>query len=257
MKTLKALTLSALLLASLSSVAASKTAKKVATAPAPQRQQAKQIDFNKDVDGLGGNDALLEMSERLNPETKSRIVQDRIVDRHNRLEVGLNYGGVMGGTTYLQTQNIGATLDFHFTPRWSIGARYYSYQNNLTPEGERATDEALANYAVGNRATIVDIDRPQNAKMAVINWYPVYGKINFFDKAIAQFDFYLLAGGGQIELESGSTGLATAGLGFGLWMTKHVSARAEIRYQAYKDQIVTGSRDINSAAATVGLGWIL
>lgn len=258
MKTLKVLTLSTLLLASLTAAAAPKVAaKKAAPAPAPQQQQAKQIDFNKDVDGLGGNDALLEMSERLNPETKSRIVQDRIVDRHNRLEVGINYGGVMGGTTYLQTQNIGATLDFHLTPRWSIGARYYSFQNGLTPEGERVKDEALANNAVGNRATIMDIDRPQNATIGTINWYPVYGKINFFDKAIAQFDFYLLAGGGQIQLESGSTGLATAGLGFGLWMTKHVSARAEIRYQAYKDQIVTGSRDINSAAATVGLGWIL
>lgn len=256
---MKTLILSTLLLASLSVAAAPKTTKKAAPAKAPQQQQqpAKQIDFNKDVDGLGGNDALLEMSEKLNPETKSRIVQDRIVDRHNRLEVGINYGGVMGGTTYLQTQNVGATLDFHLTPRWSIGARYYSFQNGLTPEGERVKDEALANNAVGNRATIMDIDRPQNATIATINWYPVYGKINFFDKAIAQFDFYLLAGGGQIELESGTSSLATAGLGFGLWMTKHVSARAEIRYQGYKDQIVTGERNISSAAATVGLGWIL
>jgi len=254
MKTLKTLTLSSLLLASLSVAAAPKTAKKAA--PAPQ-QQAKQIDFSKDVDGLGGNDALLEMAEKLNPQTKSRIVQDRLVDRHNRLEVGINYGGVMGGTTYLQTQNMGATLDFHITPRWSIGARYNNFENKLTPEGQRAFDEARANYAAGTRATIVDIDTPINSKLAVINWYPVYGKINFFDKAVAQFDFYLLAGGGQMELESGSTALTTAGLGFGLWMTKHLSARAEIRYQGYKDQIVTGERNINSAAATVGLGWIL
>lgn len=256
MKALTTLTLSTLLLASLSVAAATPKAVKKA-APAPQQQQAKQIDFNKDVDGLGGNDALLEMSEKLNPETKSRIVQDRIVDRHNRLEVGINYGGVMGGTTYLQTQNVGATLDFHINPRWSVGARYYSFQNQETPEGKRAFDEALANYKNGLPATIVDIDRPQNAAIATINWYPVYGKINFFDKAIAQFDFYLLAGGGQINLESGPSSLATAGLGFGLWMTKHVSARAEIRYQGYKDQIVTGERNISSAAATVGLGWIL
>ena len=252
----KSLILSTLLMVSMTAGAVTKTAAKKA-APAPQQQSAKQIDFNKDVEGLGGNDALMDMAEKLNPESRSRIVQDRIVDRHNRLEVGINYGGVMGGTTYLETTNLGATLDFHFTPRWSIGARYYNYENKLTPEGQRAFDEARANYAAGNRATIVDIDSPLNAKMAVINWYPVYGKINFFDKAIAQFDLYLLAGGGQIELESGTTGLATAGAGFGLWMTKHVSARAEIRYQAYKDQIVTGERNINSAVATVGLGWIL
>lgn len=256
---MKTLIFSTVLFLSMTAAAATttKTAKKTAAASQAQQQQAKQIDFSKDVDGLGGNDALMEMSDKLNPDSKSRIVQDRIVDRHMRLEVGVNYGGVMGGTTYLQTTNLGATVDFHITPRWSIGARYYNYENKLTPEGERAFDQARAAYAVGAPATIVDIDTPLNAKMATVSWYPIYGKINFFDQAIAQFDLYLLAGGGQIELESGPTSLATAGLGFGLWMTKHVSARAEIRYQAYRDQVVTGSRDINSAAATVGLGWIL
>ncbi len=254
MKNLKAFSLSALLLVSINAAAAPKTNKKTAIAPS---SQAKQIDFAKDVDGLGGNDALMEMAEKLNPESKSRIVQDRIVDRHNRLEVGLSYGGILGGTTYLQTQNIAASLDFHFTPRWSLGARYYGYQNKLTPEGERAFNEARAAYAAGNRATIVDIDSPLNAKVAVISWYPIYGKINFFDQAIAQFDIYLLAGGGQVELESGSSSLMTGGAGFGLWMTKHLSARAEVRYQAYKDQIITGPRDIAAVAATVGLGWIL
>ncbi|MGZ3797758.1 MAG: outer membrane beta-barrel domain-containing protein, partial [Pseudobdellovibrionaceae bacterium] len=142
-------------------------------------------------------------------------------------------------------------------PRWSLGARYYQYQNKLTPEGERAFDEARAAYAAGSSATMVDIDSPLNAKIAVINWYPIYGKINMFDMAIAQFDIYLLAGGGQMELESGTSSLATGGVGLGLWMTKHISARAEVRYQAYKDVIVTGPRDINAMAATVGLGWIL
>jgi outer membrane beta-barrel protein len=254
MKNLKAFTLSALLLFSISAVAAPRADKKMAAVTAPQ---AKQIDFSKDVDGLGGNDALLEMADKLNPESKSRIVQDRIVDRHNRLEVGLSYGGVLGGTTYLQTQNFGAALDFHLTPRWSLGVRYFAYQNRLTPEGERAFDEARAAYAAGSSATFVDIDSPLNTKIAVVNWYPIYGKINFFDQAIAQFDVYLLAGGGQIELDSGSSSLATGGVGVGLWMTKHLSARAEISYQAYKDNIVTGARDIGAVAATVGLGWIL
>lgn len=256
MKNVKAFTLSTLLLMTVSAGAAPK-APQTRTAAKTTAVQAKQIDFKKDVDGLGGNEDLMEMAQKLRPESKSRIVQERLVDRHTRLEVGLNYGATLGGTTYLQTQNFGATVDFHMTPRWSIGARYYSFENKLTPEGERTFAEARANYTAGTRATIVDIDTPLNSQMAVINWYPIYGKINFFDKAIAQFDVYLLAGGGQIALESGTSALATAGLGFGLWMTKHISARAEVRYQAYKDQIVTGTRDINSAVATVGLGWIL
>lgn len=251
MKNFKALTLIAFLVVSANAFAAPKAKK--ATAP---QAPAKKIDFAKDVEGLGGNDDLMEMAAKLNPESKSRIVQERIVDRHNRLEVGVTYGGVMGGTTYLQTQNLGGSLDFHFTPRFSVGARYYSYSNSLTPEGERAyADFEKAPAGVYTQAP--DVDRPQNAKIAVVNWYPIYGKINFFDAAIAQFDIYILAGGGQIELESGSSTLLTAGTGFGLWMTKHMTARAEIRYQNYKDQIYTGARNINAATATVGLGWIL
>ena len=185
MKNFKVLTLSAIVLFSLNTLAAPKAAKKSAVNRA---QQAKQINFAKDVDGLGGNDALMDMAQRLNPETRSRIVQNRLVDRNLRLEVGLTYGGVMGGTTYLQTSNVGASLDFHITPRWSIGARYYDYTNNLTPEGQRIFDTARTANEANTPATTVDIDSPYNAKMAVISWYPMYGKINFFDKAIAQFD---------------------------------------------------------------------
>ena len=253
MKTLTTLTMTALLVFSANALAA--PAKKAAPAKAPA---AKQINFAKDVDGLGGNDDLMDMAARLHPETKSRIVQERLVDRHTRFEFGMTYGGTMGGTTYVQTQNVGASLDFHITPKWSIGARYYDYSNSLTPEGQRAFQNYRDAKAVpGMVATAPDIDSPQNAKIAVLNWYPIYGKINFFDSAIAQFDLYLIAGGGQIELASGNSTLLTAGTGFGLWMTKHLTARAEIRYQNYQDKINTGTRDINAAAATIGLGWIL
>lgn len=227
--------------------------------PSASRNNApKTINFEKDVDGLGGNEDLMKMASKLNPETKSRIVQERLVNRYSRLEIGVTYGGVMGGTTYLQTQNLGATVDFHFTPRFSIGARYYDHTNSLSPEGSRAFKEYReASQVPGLYAKAPDIDSPRNSKLAVVSWYPIYGKINFFDAAIAQFDLYLLAGGGQIELESGDSDLWTVGTGFGLWMTKHLTARAEVRFQNYEDQIYSGPRNINAAVATLGIGWIL
>jgi outer membrane beta-barrel protein len=250
MKALQYFAAMTVLVASTSALAVNK---KATPKQAPQAT-AKKIDFAKDVDGLGGNEDLMTMADSLNPEAKSRIVQDRIVDRHNRLEIGITYGGSMGGTTYLQTQNLGGSLDYHITPRWSIGARYYDYRNQLTPEGERLFDEARKS---GTSSTYVDIDTPFNSKMATVSWFPIYGKTNFFDMAVTQFDLYLLIGGGQIELASGYTPITTGGLGIGVWMTQHLTARAEIRYQSYEDQIRTGSRLIGSAAATVGLGWIL
>ncbi|MGZ3773364.1 MAG: outer membrane beta-barrel domain-containing protein [Pseudobdellovibrionaceae bacterium] len=216
-----------------------------------------QINAKEDIDTLGGNKELMEMADKVKSTSRSRIVQERIVDRHHAIELGLSYGNTFGGDAYLKTQSLGVAVDYHFTPRWSLGVRYYDFGNSLTSEGQRIFNEARAAYAVGGRAHIVDIDYPLNATMAVLNWYPIYGKTSFLDMGITQFDIYVLAGGGTINLSSGNTSVLTTGLGLGAWITKHLTSRMEIRYQKYEDQIITGSRSVDSVVGSIGLGWIL
>lgn len=219
--------------------------------------RVKQINAVEDIDTLGGNKELMDMAEKIKSTSRSRIVQERIVDRHHTLEFGLSYNNTFGGDSYLKTQGFGAAADYHITPRWSLGVRYYDFGNSLTPEGERIFQEARASYQAGGRAHLVDIDYPLSASMAVINWYPIYGKTSFLDMGVTQFDIYILAGGGNISLSSGDTSLVTAGLGLGAWMSKHVTSRLEIRYQKYEDQIVTGNRSLDTVVGSFGLGWIL
>ena len=225
------------------------------TSTAPQKSSAKNM--SDDIDSLGGNEELMEMAQNIKSETHSRIVQDRLVPRKNRLEFGLSYGGIVGGDSYLKTQSAGFQIDYHITPRWSVGARYYDYGNSLTDEGKRVFDQARANVQAGGTGYAVDIDYPEHSMLAVLNWYPIYGKTSFMDMGVTQFDLYLLAGGGQITLSSGDTSLLTAGVGLAAWISKHLSMRAELRYQNYKDNPVTGSRSLDTAAATIGMGWIL
>ncbi|KYG60439.1 outer membrane beta-barrel domain-containing protein [Bdellovibrio bacteriovorus] len=227
------------------------------TFAASTKSSAKQINANEDIDTLGGNRELMEMAEKVKSTSRSRIVQERIVDRRNTLEFGLSYGSVFGGDAYVKTQALGAQVDYHITPRWSLGVRYYDFGNSLTSEGQRIYDDAKAAEQAGGRALPVDIDYPLNSTIAVVNWYPVYGKTSFYDMGVTQFDLYLLAGGGSITLSSGSTSVMTGGLGLGAWITKHVSARAEIRYQTYEDQIATGARKLDVVTGSLGLGWIL
>jgi outer membrane beta-barrel protein len=216
-----------------------------------------KINASEDIDSLGGNKELMEMAERLHPESRSRIVQDRIIDRRNRVEFGLGFGAIFGGDAYLDTRAFSAALDYHITPRWSVGLRYLDFTNNLNAEGDRVFNEAAKTYAAGGRAQAVDIDYPLNATMAVVNWYPIYGKTSFLDIGVTQFDIYLLGGGGLINLDSGSTGIYTAGLGVGAWLSKHVTARAEVKWQRYNDELITGARTIDATMASLGLGWIL
>lgn len=224
---------------------------------AASNSSSQKLNVSEDIDSLGGNQELMEMAQNIKSESRSRIVQERLVPRKNRLEFGLSYGGVIGGDSYLKTQSAGFQMDYHITPRWSVGARYYDYGNNLTDEGKRVFDQARKNYQAGGTGYAVDIDYPESAMLAVVNWYPIYGKTSFLDIGVTQFDLYLLAGAGQITLSSGGTNLMTAGVGVAAWLTKHLSARAEIRYQTYKDQPVTGSRQLDTGVGTLGLGWIL
>lgn len=218
---------------------------------------AKNATMADDIDSLGGNRELMQMAENIKSQTRTRIVQDRMVDRNLRLELGLSYGSTFGGDAYLNSSTLGAQIDFHITPRWSIGARYYDYGNKLTSEGKRIFQQAKENYEAGGRAYAVDIDYPETAALAVVNWYPIYGKTSFLDLGVTQFDLYLLAGGGQMTLSSGSTSVLAAGAGVGVWVTPRVSTRLEVRYQAYEDQPVTGARNLDTVVGSLGIGFML
>jgi len=238
-----------------------KTVKTVKTATtsanANNVNNANKTPITDDIDALGGNKELMDMAQNIKAESRSRIVQDRIIERRNRVEMGVSYGMNFGGDAYTKTQALGVALDYHITPRWSIGARYYDFGNSLTSEGKRLFDQAKANYQAGGRAYAVDIDYPENAAMAIINWYPIYGKTSFLDMGVTQFDLYLLGGGGQITLSSGTTSVYTGGLGVGAWISKHLTARAEVRYMTYKDQPLTGERNLDIVTGNIGFGWML
>lgn len=223
-----------------------------------------EIDLSKDFDSLGGNEKLIKRAKSLDPNNRMSIVQRRVVDRTLRLELGVNYGGEMGGDSYYNTQNLGGNIDFHINPRWSLGGRYYRSFNNLTSEGEALYEDARAKNARGEtNYNPPDLVSPTQTMLGVINWYPVYGKTNLFDRAVAQFDVYTLIGYGQTQLvssltkQSRWTDVVTAGGGIGMWLTQHLATRLEGRWETYEDSLHETSRRMNVGIATISLGLLL
>ena len=219
--------------------------------------QAALADVSDDMNSLGGNKELIRRAKAMDPKNKVRVVQNRSVDRDLRLEFGVNYGMVTGGDPYVHTNNLGVNLDFHFNPHWSIGARYYNSSNDLSSEGKRVFETAQAARAAGTYYERPDIDYASDTYLGVLNWYPMYGKLNLFDLGIAQFDIYLLGGGGQVKLSSGMAPTYTAGAGVGFWMSQHFSTRFEVRYQTYEDQINSGSRQLDLTVISATMGFLL
>ncbi len=215
-------------------------------------REARAVDLLEDFDALGGNDVLLDRAKELNPEADIRIVQDRVVDRRWREELTMEYGGVLGGDAYLATRSVGANYHVHLTPRWSVGVKYNYAFNELRDEGKHLINDTSAT----GKGVIPELDYQKQSLMGVVNWYPIYGKMNLYDLGVVHFDVYALAGGGQVELESGRTGTWTAGGGVGLWFSQRLTSRLEMRYQTYEASRYAGKRDMDLAVASFQMGFL-
>ena len=214
-------------------------------------------DLTKEMDALGANKDLMRKARAVDPENRIRVVQNRDVDRYTRLEIGVNGALNAGGDPYTNSSQYGGSLDFHITPRWSVGGRFNAYSNSLTNEGDAVYKDAVARRDVDPSYRIPDFDWAKNSWLAVVNWYPIYGKLNLFDAKIAQFDIYGLVGAGQINLRSGSASLYSAGGGVGIWLSQHFSTRLEARWQGYQDRVYTGARNINQTILGLSIGFLL
>lgn len=220
--------------------------------------EAQAASVSSDMSSLGSNKEISERANRLESRTRVAIVQNRAVDRRLRLELGVNYGPVAAGDSYLRTQVAGFAADFHIVPQFSLGVRYAQSFNALTSEGKNQfalAQDAKTRGSVDYR--VPDIDYPESSVIGVATWYMMYGKMNVFDLKTVQFDLYSLAGAGSQKLASGDTPTYTAGGGIGLWLNNHLTSRFEMRWQGYQDKVYTGTRDLNLIIANFGIGVLL
>lgn len=213
---------------------------------------------SKDLESLGGNRAVEERAGRLSSTSQSAVVQGRSVDRNNRIEIAGMYAPLASGNSFLYTQTAGAQLDYHIVPQFSLGVRYEQAFNSLTPEGKQNLDVARRQQSTtGTYDGYADIDYPDRSIMGTASWYMFYGKMNFFDVRVIQFDIYSIGGAGQMTTSRNQSLTWTAGGGIGFWLTNHLTSRFELRYQTYKDKPYTGERDLNLIVANFAFGVLL
>ncbi|MBK9039756.1 MAG: outer membrane beta-barrel domain-containing protein [Bdellovibrionales bacterium] len=220
-------------------------------------EKSRSAPAGSELDSLGSNKAIAERAKAIDGENRVRVVQNRSVDRNLRFEFGISYDGVTGGDSYIKTNNLGYALDFHITPKVSIGGRYYDGLSKLTPEGERIFADANQRRTNGDNSLRPDLDTPLSSSIGILTVYPLYGKLNFFNLGISQFDLFVTGGYGTMKLTSGETPTWIAGGGVGIWWSQHFTSRFEVRYQEYQDVINTGTRDQAITAFSFGLGFLL
>ncbi len=217
-----------------------------------------KVNVKSDFDSLGGNKKIMKRARALKGKRKVRVVQKRKVNRNLKLEIAGHFGGVFGGSAYVDSSYYGPQLEFHINPRWSVGARYYMFSNSFSTEGKAFLDRAKTSISTA----VPNIDSPTDLMLGTISWYPIYGKLSLLNLGVAQFDTYLIAGAGQMNLERPTapqktkSTVMTAGAGVGIWVSKHISVRAEMRWQNYNDRFEGKERNINATVGNLSLGYI-
>lgn len=214
----------------------------------------------QEVDSFGGNEALYLKAKALNPEVENEVIQNRFVERTHRFELAPELSGVSGGDAYNRTTNAGLNVHYHINPSWSVGLKYNYAFNTLTPEGkamvEKASQAAATNPKDPNYL-YPQVIYPKSETLALVNWYPIVGKLSFGKYGVAHFDTYLLAGYGSLELSSGSSAATTLGVGMGFWLNKNLTTRLEYRGQQYKAEYYNKTENMMTGVGSVQMGWML
>ena len=213
-----------------------------------------------DFDSLGGNTILLDRAKALEPEKNVSIVQSRVVDRRHRVEIAPEFAGTFGGDPYSRTKTVGLNLNYHFTPKFSVGVKYNYAFNSLTTEGEAMVDKAYADFLANPEnpdSPYPEIDYMKDEFLGLLSWYPFYGKLKLTEHNILHFDMYALGGGGQARLLSGPSTTYTAGGGIGFWVTQHLTTRLEMRWQNYTAKYLSGEKNLDLTIGSVQMGWLL
>jgi len=227
--------------------------------------QVRADDLMKDFDSLGGNKVLLDEAKSLSPDKRVKIVQKRIVNRFKRFEFLPEYEHVTSGeNSYLDTNSLAMSTQFHLNPHISFGLKYVYNMNKLTNEGKTLITTAQRRADLSGRVHdelkdpfIPQLNWPKEEKLAFVNFYPIYGKMNVFDMGVVQFDVYGLLSGGKIKLRYNSSNLYQAGLGIGLWWSQHLTIRLEVKYQTYKANYYDQTRKVENSAVSLGVGFLL
>jgi outer membrane beta-barrel protein len=218
-------------------------------------------EVEQELDSFGGNQALYEKARALNPEIDNNVVQNRFVNRTNRFEIAPEFSGIAnGGDAYNRTSNAGINVHYHINPSFSVGAKYNYSFNQLTPEGQTMVDRAEAAKTANPKDPnflYPEVVYQKSEMLGFFNWYPIVGKLSFGKYGVAHFDTYMTAGYGQMELSSGSSPVASLGVGMGFWVNNHFTTRVEYRGEQYTADYYDQTETMTTGIASVQLGWML
>lgn len=174
-------------------------------------------------------------------------VNERYSSLNKRHEFTLFGAHDFAADSHMDSKQTGLTYRFHFNSRWSVGARYTEYFNQLTQAGEALYD---------SEKLLPDSDFAIKSTDAFISYNTVYGKLRLTSDTIVYFDQYISLGYGNVALSKGETQMYLLDLGLAFWIGKKMSARFGVKNEFYTQQKVNGDDNVHNAMGYLEIGYM-
>ena len=208
------------------------------------KEESGADDLSKKLDGLNIP------SDKVTPllsEEDLYAVNERYSSLSNRFEFTLFGAHDFAADAHMDSKQTGATMRYHINSRWSLGARYTEYFNELTPSGEALFEQ---------EQLLPDSDFALKSSDAFINFNTVYGKVRLTRDTVVYFDQKIYLGYGNVSLSSGETQMYLADLGLSFWVGKKMSARFGVKNEFYTQKRINGDDNVHNAMGYLEIGYL-
>jgi outer membrane beta-barrel protein len=196
-------------------------------------------------------DSLNIPSDKVTPlvtEENLYVINDRYSSLYRRHEFTFMGARNFNADSHLETEQISVSYRMHLNSRWSFGARYSEFYNELSASGKQLYKD---------KSLLPDSDYAIKSSEAFVNFNTVYGKLRLTKDTIVYFDQYIALGYGTISLARGDAPQYTVDLGFSFWVGKHLSARTGMKNELYVQKKLNGESNVNNMMGYFEIGYLL
>ncbi len=175
-------------------------------------------------------------------------VQSRFNPLSKKVEFSLNSGQDFTNSSFLNSQQIGAGIRYHFNDRWSLGVSAATVFNALT---------VTAQQMISQNGIVPDVAYAKSKVDASVAFNTVYGKFRVSMDQVFYLDQYIALGVGQVAMDRNSAMMGTLDLGFAFWFGRSGVVRLGVKDYIYKETRLLSTAMTQHWVGHVDLGYML
>lgn len=180
---------------------------------------------------LEGNLNDLNLSSNKAPEgvssEKLYSVQTRYAPLSKRFEVGMGAANSFIGEPFLNSQQVGLALRYHFDDKWSLNASANYVFNTFSASADRLTT---------TQNIVPDVAYARYRADLMLGYNVFYGKFRLGMDQVFYLDQYVAVGPGYVALNNNNSVAAVGDLGVALWMGKSAAFRFGVKDYYYHEE---------------------